>query len=167
MGIPPDVKSVFPFFVFGKQGFQAFLENVFDFIRNKKRGFERPTQMFLGLFDFIRAQRRDELMKYLGEQGVEARVFYPRPLHLQECFASLAHKEGDFPEAERASREVLALPIFPGLTSEEQDHVVRNIWDFYAAAKSRVSVGGKAVSGKGAGRSVRGKKGQEPSLKGS
>ena len=115
----------------------------------------------------IRAQRRDELMKYLGEQGVEARVFYPRPLHLQECFASLAHKEGDFPEAERASREVLALPIFPGLTSEEQDHVVRNIWDFYAAAKSRVSVGGKAVSGKGAGRSVRGKKGQEPSLKGS
>jgi dTDP-4-amino-4,6-dideoxygalactose transaminase len=93
----------------------------------------------------IRAQRRDELMKYLGECGVEARVFYPRPLHLQECFAALGYKEGDFPEAEQASREVLALPIFPGLTSEEQDHVVRSIWDFYAAAKSKVSLGGKGV----------------------
>jgi dTDP-4-amino-4,6-dideoxygalactose transaminase len=87
----------------------------------------------------IRVPRRDELMKYLSERGVEARVFYPRPLHLQECFQSLSCKEGDFPEAERASREVLALPIFPGLTPEEQDHVIRSIWDFYAAAKSKVS----------------------------
>ena len=92
----------------------------------------------------VRVPRRDELMKYLGGQGVEVRVFYPVPLHLQECFASLGYKEGDFPEAERASREVLALPIFPGLTSEEQDHVVRSIWDFYAAAKSKVSRTGVA-----------------------
>jgi len=105
----------------------------------------------------LRAERRDELMKYLGEQGVEARVYYPRPLHLQECFRPLGHKEGDFPEAERASREALALPIFPGLTGDEQDHVVRSIWDFYAAARSRVSMGGKAVGGK---------KGQQPLFKG-
>ena len=78
--------------------------------------------------------RRDELMAHLDANGVTTRGFYARPLHLQECFGLLGHKEGDFPEAERASREVLCLPIYPGLTDEEQDYVVEQIAAFFARA---------------------------------
>ncbi len=83
----------------------------------------------------IRAQRRDALQTRLADQGVETRVFYPVPLHLQECFRSLGYRKGDFPEAEHAAREVLALPIFPGLTLEEIEHVVAGIRSFYAPPK--------------------------------
>ena len=82
----------------------------------------------------IRVPRRDELMAHLDANGVTTRGFYARPLHLQECFDLLGHKEGDFPEAEKASREVLCLPIYPGLTTEEQDHVVEQIAAFFARA---------------------------------
>ena len=57
-------------------------------------------------------------------RGVATMVYYPIPFHLQECFSALGGKPGDFPEAERAASEVLALPVFPGLTEAEQDAVV-------------------------------------------
>lgn len=79
----------------------------------------------------IRAQRRDELLSYLTEHGVSARVYYPIPLHLQPCFEYVGMKRGSLPVAERLCGEVLALPIFPGLTEGEQDYVVRTIDDFY------------------------------------
>ena len=69
-------------------------------------------------------------------------MFYPLPLHLQPCFKSLGGKKGDFPETERACREVLALPIYPGLTMEEQDYVVENVRRFFAGGRSRVLVAG-------------------------
>ena len=78
----------------------------------------------------IRTGRRDELKARLEAAGIESRVFYPTPMHLQECFRPLGLHEGDFPESERASREVLALPIFPGLTEEEIAHVVSSIRKF-------------------------------------
>ncbi|KPK98594.1 MAG: transcriptional regulator [Planctomycetes bacterium SM23_65] len=90
----------------------------------------------------IRVPRRDKLETYLKHRGVGTRVFYPVPLHLQPCFKSLGGKKGDFPEAERACREVLALPIYPGLTREEQDYVVESIRRFFAGGRSRVSVVG-------------------------
>jgi len=80
----------------------------------------------------IRAQRRDELRKFLGDRNIGTEIYYPIPLHLQPCFAYLGYSTGDLPESERAAAEVLALPMFPELTEPEQKCVVHSIADFYS-----------------------------------
>ena len=79
----------------------------------------------------IRAQRRDELQKFLIDRRIGNAVYYPVPLHLQAIYASLGHKPGDFPESERAAAEVVSLPMFPELTSEEIQRVAESIAEFY------------------------------------
>lgn len=79
----------------------------------------------------IRAPRRDQLRAHLAEAGIGTVIYYPRPFHLQACFADLGYEPGAFPEAEKACNEVLALPIFPGLTAEQQSHVIETIAAFY------------------------------------
>jgi dTDP-4-amino-4,6-dideoxygalactose transaminase len=73
---------------------------------------------------------RDALAEFLKARGVGSGVYYPVPLHLQECFHYLGYGEGDFPESERACREVLSLPVFPELTREQREHVVRCVREF-------------------------------------
>lgn len=79
----------------------------------------------------IRAKKRDELQKFLKEKGIPTAIYYPLPLHLQKCFAYLGYKEGDFPEVEKACKEVLAVPIYPELTTQHQDFIVSSISRFY------------------------------------
>jgi dTDP-4-amino-4,6-dideoxygalactose transaminase len=80
----------------------------------------------------VRVPAREALRAALAERGVGTAVYYPIPLHLQPCFRELGFRAGDFPESEKASGEVLSLPIYPELTSQQQSLVVEGIADFYA-----------------------------------
>jgi dTDP-4-amino-4,6-dideoxygalactose transaminase len=79
----------------------------------------------------IRAKRRDALREHLTQKGIGSAVYYPLPLHLQECYRDLGYQRGDLPESERAARETVALPIYPELTAGQQRRVVQEIKDFY------------------------------------
>lgn len=78
----------------------------------------------------IRHSRRDELRAFLKQNGVDAGVYYPRPLHLQEAYAWLGYKPGDFPCAERAATEVLSIPVYPELRRDQLEYVAQVIRDF-------------------------------------
>lgn len=79
----------------------------------------------------LRAQRRDELKAHLDARKIGTYVYYPLPLHLQPCFAYLGYTQGACPEAERAAREVISIPVYPELTRMQQDEVIEAIRDFY------------------------------------
>lgn len=79
----------------------------------------------------IRVTQRDALQAHLKAQGIGSNVYYPLPLHLQPCFAYLGYREGQCPEAERASKEVLSLPIYPELTTAQLDEVIAAVRGFF------------------------------------
>lgn len=79
----------------------------------------------------IRTERRDELQSFLESQGISSGVYYPIPFHLQECFKFMGGNKGDFPVSENAAKEVLALPVYPGITAGMQERVVEQIKAFH------------------------------------
>ena len=79
----------------------------------------------------ILVPQRDALATYLKGKGIGTTIYYPKPLHLQPCFAYLGYKEGDFPVSERICKEILALPMYPELTDDEVDYVCDTIASFY------------------------------------
>jgi len=80
----------------------------------------------------IRAKDRDKLQQFLKTKKVATLIYYPLSLHLQECFAELDYKKGDFPVSENATKEVLALPIYPEMSESQQEYVVSSIREFYS-----------------------------------
>ena len=80
----------------------------------------------------VRARERDRLQARLGDAGIGSGIYYPVPLHLQQCFDELDCGRGDFPVAERASEEVLSLPVYPELTEMQQDRVIEVVREFYS-----------------------------------
>lgn len=94
--------------------------------------FERPNVRHIYNQYVVRVtDGRDGLRKHLADNGIGTDVYYPVSLHLQECFGYLGYKEGDFPESERASRETIALPIFPEMRPDQQDYVVEKMRSFF------------------------------------
>jgi dTDP-4-amino-4,6-dideoxygalactose transaminase len=94
----------------------------------------------------VRVTNRDELQAYLKQKGVGTEVYYPVPLHLQECFAYLGNKVGAFPESERAAKETLALPIHPELTDAQARFVVECIREFLTTSSAPDRVIDRAAS---------------------
>ena len=80
----------------------------------------------------VRAERRDELIKYLNQNGVDAKVHYPIPMHLQPAAKQYSYKRGDFPVCETVCDTVISLPVHEFVTNEQIDYVVSKIRDFYA-----------------------------------
>jgi dTDP-4-amino-4,6-dideoxygalactose transaminase len=98
-------------------------------------GFRFPTIQYKNRHIFhqyvIAVPKRNELRQFLTKEGIGTEIYYPIPLHLQECYSFLDYHPGDFPFSEKAAKETLALPVYPGLTEDQQVYVVERINGFY------------------------------------
>jgi dTDP-4-amino-4,6-dideoxygalactose transaminase len=89
----------------------------------------------------IQTKDRDALKAYLAEQGVDTKIHYPIPIHLQKAVASLGYKKGDFPVTERQAEQILSLPVFPELTNEQVDYVCEKTLEFFLARHPALDAG--------------------------
>jgi dTDP-4-amino-4,6-dideoxygalactose transaminase len=110
-------------------------QQLFEDLLSSVKGFRLPTVQYQSRHIFhqyvIRVPERDRLRQFLAAEGIGTDVYYPIPLHLQECYSFLKYRRGDLPISEKASEEVLALPIYPELTEDQQSVVVNRIKAFY------------------------------------
>jgi len=88
----------------------------------------------------IRVDSRDELQRYLAEDGIGTGIHYPVPLHQQKAYAELGYKDGDFPVSERVAADIVSLPMFPGLEARDQERVVRQVIAFSRARAQKVAL---------------------------
>jgi dTDP-4-amino-4,6-dideoxygalactose transaminase len=113
----------------------AYYDQLLDEIRHQDLGIEIPHVQYNNRHIYnqyvIKVPKRDELRDFLAQEGIGTDVYYPLPLHLQECYQELGYGSGDFPHAEKAARETLALPIYPELTPKQQEYVVSKIEEFF------------------------------------
>lgn len=113
----------------------AYYDQLFEDINRRALGIETPHVQYSNRHIYnqyiIRVPKRDELRGFLSQEGIGTDIYYPLPLHLQECYRDLGYEEGDFAHAERAANETLALPIYPELTREQQEYVVAKIGEFF------------------------------------
>ena len=84
----------------------------------------------------IRVADRDKVQAFLREKGVGTEVYYPVPMHLQECFVHFGYKKGDFPASEAAANETLALPVYPEVSEEQVEYVVTSLSQFLSSPRS-------------------------------
>ena len=96
---------------------------------------ERPQEEAIYHLFMIQADRRDALKQFLASHGIDTRIHYPTPIHLQPCSASLGYRSGDFPVAEAQARRILSLPVHQALSEEQIEHVGRCITEFYRRPK--------------------------------
>ena len=115
--------------------------SLFQDLLSSVKGFKLPTIQYQNRHIFhqyvIRVPERDRLKQLLSEEGIGTDIYYPVPLHLQECYSFLKYQRGDLPVSEKASEEVLALPIYPELTEDQQIAVVDRIKAFYKRIGSK------------------------------
>ncbi|GAB6189263.1 DegT/DnrJ/EryC1/StrS aminotransferase family protein [Marinitoga arctica] len=104
--------------------------NLVDFI-DYPEVFEDKSHVYHQYVITLKKGNRDELRTFLTEKGIGTSIYYPKGLHQQKCFEYLGYKEGDFPITETATRTTLALPIFPELTLNEQEYIVKSIKEYY------------------------------------
>lgn len=100
-------------------------------LENIKLPVESQERHIYNQFIISVPEKRDDLRSFLQEAGIGTEVYYPIPMHLQECFSNLNYKKGDFPVSEHAASHTLALPIYPELTEDQQGYVVEKIKEFY------------------------------------
>ncbi|MEA3279565.1 MAG: DegT/DnrJ/EryC1/StrS family aminotransferase [Thermodesulfobacteriota bacterium] len=92
---------------------------------------ERENRHIYNQFVISLKDKRDELRRFLNDAGIGVEIYYPIPMHLQECFSYLNYKKGDFPVAEHAALHTLAIPVYPELSEDQQEYVVQKIKEFY------------------------------------
>jgi dTDP-4-amino-4,6-dideoxygalactose transaminase len=115
----------------GRRSNAARYNDAFDDIDQIRTPFVDPRAWSIYNQYTLMAENRDELLNYLRSMDIGCAVYYPLPLHLQECFADLGYSRGDFPVSEACSEKAISLPVFGELTKEEQNEVIQAVRDFY------------------------------------